>query len=299
MNYLSDKKPSYRKFWGIIILSFFVLSNSLMAQEEIKLYSKGPKESNELGKDEKFIDKDFLRDVSEARMYAYIVPKEKSSGAAVLICPGGGYGGLSTIKEGKEYAEYLNELGISAFVLYYRMPNGHWNIPLADAQTAMEKIRKRAKEWNLDKNKIGVSGFSAGGHLASTLGTHFTPKNRPDFMILIYPVITMKTLTHGGSRNSLLGKNPPEELIENFSNETQVKNNTPPTFLVHSKDDKTVPIENSQLFYEALKEKNIPAELHVFEKGGHGYGLRKTGHDSEVWPEYLKKWLETNNLTKK
>lgn len=279
-------------------LFLFISINMSMAQEEIKLYPKGAKESNELGKEENYRDKDFLRDVSEARMYAYIVPKEKSSGAAVLICPGGGYSGLSTIKEGTEYAQWLNELGISAFVLYYRMPNGHWNIPLTDAQTAMEIIRKNAKKWNLDKNKIGVSGFSAGGHLASTLGTHFSSKNRPDFMILLYPVITMKQLTHGGSKDNLLGKNPSDKLINHFSNELQVKANTPPTFLIHSKDDGAVPVENSKQFYNALKEKGIPAELHIFEKGGHGYGLRKTGADSEAWPDYLKKWLEANNLTK-
>ncbi len=282
----------------IAFTALLFLSQYLMAQEEIKLYPKGAKESNELDKGESYGDDGWIGNISDARMYAYIVPKEKSSGAAVLICPGGGYAGLSTTKEGSEYAEWFNSLGISAFVLYYRMPNGHWNIPLTDIQTAMEIIRKNAKKWNIDKNKVGVSGFSAGGHLASTSGTHFSSKNRPDFMILLYPVITMRELTHGGSRNNLLGKNPPEELILHFSNELQIKENTPPTFLVHSKDDKTVPVKNSELFYNALQDKNIPAEIHIFEKGGHGYGLRKTGADSEIWPEYLKKWLENNNLTK-
>lgn len=277
-----------------------ILGATLTAQEEIKLYPNGPKESNELSKPESDANRDdgWISDISDARMYAYIVPKEKAGGSAVVICPGGGYAGLASTKEGSEYAQWFNERGISAFVLYYRMPNGHHTIPLTDAQTAIEIVRKNAKRWNIDKNKIGISGFSAGGHLASTAGTHFSKKNRPDFMILLYPVITMGEATHEGSRNNLLGAQQTEELIALYSNELQVTEKTPAAFIVHAKDDRVVPIANSLMFYEALQARDIPAELHVYEHGGHGFGLRKTGHDSEAWPEQLIPWLKTNGLIK-
>lgn len=284
---------------NLILSTVFLLStiNIATAQEEIKLYPNGPKESNGLQTPEKWDNEDFVTHTSEARMYTYIVPKEKASGAAVLICPGGGYWGLSTIKEGTEFAKWLNDLGISAFVLYYRMPNEHHDIPLTDAQTAMEIIRGNAKKWNIDKQKIGVAGFSAGGHLASTLGTHFTKKSRPDFLILVYPVITMTEATHGGSRNNLLSEKPSEEMIQLYSNELQVTKNTPPAFLVHAKNDKTVPIKNSEMFYDALQKENIPAEFHIYEEGGHGFGLRNNNVDSSNWPNELREWLESMNLT--
>ena len=273
---------------------------TLMAQQEIKLYPDGPAESNELDRPETDGHRDdgWISDISEARMYAYLVPKDKATGAAVIICPGGGYAGLAAAKEGSEYAQWLNERGISAFVLYYRMPNGHDAIPLTDAQTAIEIVRKNARKWNIDKHKVGISGFSAGGHLASTAGTHFTKKNRPDFMILLYPVITMQQATHGGSRYNLLGDNPSEEMLTLYSNELQVTEDTPPAFIVHAKDDNVVPIANSQLFYEALQAHGVPAELHVYEHGGHGFGLRRTGHDSQEWPSALEPWLRANGLTK-
>lgn len=275
-------------------------STLIMAQEEIKLYPNGPKESNELTRPESNANRDdgWISDISEARMYAYIVPKEKASGAAVVICPGGGYAGIAATKEGSEYAQWLNEQGVSAFVLYYRMPNGHHRIPLTDAQTAIEIVRKNARKWNIDPHKIGISGFSAGGHLASTAGTHFTKKNRPDFMILLYPVITMKVATHGGSKNNLLGDNQTKEMLDLYSNELQVNANTPPAFIVHAKDDNVVPIVNSEMFYKSLQANGVSAELHVYEHGGHGFGLRKTGADSEAWPEQLKLWLKANDLTK-
>lgn len=271
---------------------------ALTAQEEIKLYPNGPKESNGLNRPENPTDHDdgWVGDISEARMYAYIAPKDKATGTAVIICPGGGYAGLATTKEGSEYARWLNERGVSAFVLYYRMPNGHHAIPLADAQTAIETVRRNARKWNIDKHKVGISGFSAGGHLASTAGTHFTRKNRPDFMILLYPVITMRTATHGGSRDNLLGTQQTEEHLALYSNEEQVTPHTPPAFLVHAQDDNVVPIANSQQFYNALRAHDIPAELHIYKHGGHGFGLRRTGADSQNWPEELEKWLKKMNL---
>lgn len=283
-----------------LILSFVLLSfiGAISAQEKILLYPNGAKESNELNVSESWRDSDFLLNISEARMYAYIVPKEKANGTAVVICPGGGYSGLSVIKEGKEFAEWFNERGVSAFVLYYRMPNGHYQIPLEDAQTALAIVHRNAKKWNIDEHKIGIMGFSAGGHLASTVGTHF--KNaieRPAFMILGYPVVTMDNkYTHQGSRENLLGKNPSEELIKRFSNELQVTKKTPPTFIVHAKDDRTVPIINSENLFKALQSNHVPSKLVVYDKGGHGFGMRKQGNPVDNWTQELEAWLKTQKL---
>lgn len=270
------------------------------AQEEIKLYPNGAAESNELKVTESFRDKEFIIDISEARMYAYPAAKEKANGTAVLICPGGGYSGVSQIKEGSEIAKWFNDLGVSAFVLYYRMPNGHPEIPLKDAQAALYIIHQRAKEWNIKKNKIGIMGFSAGGHLASTAGTHFKTKmQRPAFMILGYPVVTMdKTLTHGGSRKNLLGANPSEDMVKLYSNELQVTKKTPPTFIVHAKDDGAVPIANSENLLKALQANKVSAELQVYDIGGHGFGMRKKNIPADNWSEVLKSWLVKQKLIK-
>lgn len=286
-----------KKLTILTLLAMMLLSKSF-SQEEIKLYPNGPTESNELKTSEKWRDGDFLLDISEPRMYSYIVPKEKANGTAVVICPGGGYAGVSAVKEGAEIAKWFNELGVSAFVLYYRMPNGHYEIPLKDAQTALSIVQKRAKEWNINKKKIGIMGFSAGGHLASTVGTHFkNKKERPAFMILGYPVVTMeKNLTHQGSRNNLLGKNPSDELVQRFSNELRVTKKTPPTFIVHAKDDKVVPIENSENLLKALQNNNVRAELQVYDEGGHGFGMRKKGIPADHWDERLKEWLKKERL---
>lgn len=284
----------------LIFTAFFSLLvfQMTLAQQEIKLYPNGAAESNELQVPESFRDKEFIVDISEARMYAYPAAKEKNNGTAVLICPGGGYSGVSQIKEGSEIANWFNDLGVSAFVLYYRMPNGHPEIPLKDAQTALSIIRQRAKEWNIKKNKIGIMGFSAGGHLASTAGTHFKTKTqRPAFMILGYPVVTMdKTLTHGGSRQNLLGTNPSEDMVKLYSNELQVTKKTPPTFIVHAKDDGAVPIANSENLLKALHANKVSAELQVYDIGGHGFGMRKKNIPADNWPEVLKSWLVKQKL---
>jgi len=279
----------------IIMLTLSVLS---YAQQEIKLYPKGAKESNELQKPESFRDKEFIIDISEPRMYAYPAPADKANGTAVLICPGGGYAGVSQIKEGSEFAKWFNDMGVTAFVLYYRMPNGHYEIPLKDAQTALAIIRKGAKKWNIDKNKIGIMGFSAGGHLASTVGTHFKTKTqRPAFMILGYPVVTMdSTYTHKGSRNNLLGRKPSAELVKKYSNELQVTKKTPPTFIVHAKDDGAVPIANSRNLLKALQDNGVPAMLQEYDLGGHGFGMRKKGIPADGWPDVLKAWLVEQKL---
>lgn len=265
-----------------------------MAQEKIMLYPNGTTESNELKVAESFRDPEFIIDISEPRMLAFPADKAKANGTAVLICPGGGYAGVSQIKEGEEFARWFNNLGVSAFVLYYRMPNGHHDIPLKDVRTAFSIIRDRAKEWKIKKTKIGIMGFSAGGHLASTFGTHFRNKaERPAFMLLGYPVVTMdSTYTHRGSRNNLLGKKPGDELVKLYSNELQVTKKTPPTFIVHAKDDGAVPIANSENLKKALEAKNVPVRLVVYDKGGHGFGMRKKNIPADNWPEELKKWMQ-------
>lgn len=280
------------------IIGLLSFCYTLTAQEEIKLYPNGPAESNGIIVPESFRDPEFIVNTSNPRMYAYPAAKKIANGTAVVICPGGGYVGVSQIKEGSEIAKWFNDLGVTAFVLYYRMPNGHTEIPLKDAQTALKIIREGAKKWGVDKNKIGIMGFSAGGHLASTAGTHFQTKlQRPDFMILAYPVVTMKKeLTHMGSRENLLGKNPSDELVLRYSNELQVTKNTPPTFIVHALDDKAVPVENSKQLLNALHDKQVPAELHTFDIGGHGFGMRKHGIPADNWPDLLKAWLKSNKL---
>ncbi|HEY5589461.1 MAG TPA: alpha/beta hydrolase [Paludibacter sp.] len=280
------------------VLGFVALWSTITAQEKILLYPNGPKDSNGITEAETLQRADFVTKISEPRMYFYPALKEKASGAAVLICPGGGYSGVSVVKEGEEIAKWFNDLGVTAFVLYYRMPNGHSKIPLEDAQTALKIIKNSAQKWNLDKNKIGIMGFSAGGHLASTVGTHFkSTLQRPDFMILAYPVVTMnKDSTHMGSRVNLIGKNPTEKMVKLYSNELQVTKNTPPTFIVHAIDDKTVPIFNSKQLLKALKDKGVPAELHTFEVGGHGFGMRTRGIPVDYWPDLLKEWLKKRDL---
>lgn len=287
-----------KKLFLFFLIIHFVMKIS--SQEQIQLYPQGILESNELSVSESFRDKEFIINISEPRMYAFIVPKELSMGTAVLICPGGGYSGVSQIKEGQEIAYWFNRLGISAFVLYYRMPNEHHSIPLKDAQTALSIIHNRAKEWNINKHKIGIMGFSAGGHLASTVGTHFKSKTeRPAFMILAYPVITMdKDLTHGGSKTNLLGKNPTEELVQKYSNELNVTRRTPPTFIIHALDDKAVPIANSENFIKALQANKVPATLITYEQGGHGFGMRKKGIPADYWDQELIKWLLSRKLVK-
>ena len=238
-------------------------------------------------------------------MTPYLPPAGTANGTAVVIFPGGGYQHLSMEKEGSDVANWLAGAGVTTFVVRYRLgPNYHHPTMLGDGQRAIRTVRARAAEWNVDPRRLGVIGFSAGGHLASTAGTHFDAgkladgdpiervSSRPDFLLLIYPVITMRdSLTHGGSRRNLIGLQPAPELVRLMSNETQVTRETPPTFLVHSTDDKAVPVENSLLFYEALKRNGVPTEMHVFEHGGHGFGLAPKDPVLSTWTMLCESWM--------
>jgi acetyl esterase/lipase len=227
---------------------------------------------------------------------------EKPNGAAVVICPGGGYGGLVVGPEGHGIAAWLNKHGITGIVLEYRLPAGRSYVPLLDAQRAIRTVRANAKAWGIDPARIGIMGFSAGGHLASTAGTHFDDGDakaddpmdrqscRPDFMVLIYPVVTMSQATHGGSRTNLLGKNPDAKLVELFSNEKQITPKTPPAFLAHAKDDRVVVPENSKAFYDALQMNKVASKYLELPSGGHGLNGYK-GPMWDAWQEQSLAWL--------
>jgi acetyl esterase/lipase len=243
---------------------------------------------------------------------AYLPDPAKATGAAVVICPGGGYGTLAMNHEGHDVAHWLNSIGVAGLLLKYRHAPYRHPVPLQDAQRALRTARHRAKEWHLDPQRVGILGFSAGGHLASTAGTHFDAGKpdaadpierqscRPDFMVLVYPVISFTTkFAHTGSRNNLLGKEPSPELVKSLSNETQVTPQTPPTFLVHTSEDRGVPPENSVLFYLALREAKVPAEMHIFEKGPHGFGLAPKDPVLSEWPRLCAAWLGKRGLLKK
>lgn len=230
----------------------------------------------------------------------YLADPAKNTGTAVVVCPGGGYGALAMDHEGKQIADWLNDLGISAFVLKYRLgPRYHHPAPLMDAQQALRIVRSRAKDLQIAPGRIGIMGFSAGGHLASTAGTHFDAASRPDFLILCYPVISFVESVHTGSRKNLLGENYDPKLAENLSNELQVTSQTPPTFLFHTDGDTGVPAENSVMFYLALRKAKVPAELHIFEKGKHGVGLAQSDPILSAWPGLLANWFRTRALIPK
>ena len=236
------------------------------------------------------------------------IPKEHANGAAVIVCPGGGYTRLAD-HEGRPVAEWLNTLGITAFVLKYRLgPKYHHPAPLQDAARAVRLVRSRAAEWKLDPKRIGILGFSAGGHVASTIGTHFDAgqvnatdaiervSSRPDLLVLIYPVITMGEFTHAGSKKQLLGDNPTAEMVKLLSNEQQVTKETPPTFLVHTANDAGVSVENSLQFAEALRKAGVPFEMHVYERGRHGFGMGGTDPILSTWPARCADWLKLNGF---
>ncbi|MGO4770574.1 prolyl oligopeptidase family serine peptidase [Flavobacterium sp. W22_SRS_FK3] len=283
-------------------------------KKEILVWDKVPDEiisndySEKVVTDKNRIAED-IRKVTTPTLTAYFADAEKSNGTSVIICPGGGYGMLAINKEGFKVAEWFNTIGINAFVLKYRLPSdlimkNKTIAPLQDVQEAVRLVRRNAVKWKLDPNKIGIMGFSAGGHLASTLSTHYSDKvyipsdttsAKPNFSILIYPVISMQEgITHQGSKDNLLGKYADNETVEKYSNEKQITAETPKAFLVHATDDKAVPVENSINYYLALKKEKVPAEMHLYENGGHGFGLGTKGTNTS-WPKTCEKWLAVNN----
>ena len=296
-----------------IILFFLGVSYTLQAQEVISLWSDDEIPNYQKSDEKEFIPEReiiFIQKVQKPSLEVFLPSKLNANGKAVLILPGGGYAGVAYDWEGTDYAKWFNSQGIAAFVLKYRMPQAASVItsheaPIQDAQRAMRYIRFHAEKYNINKNKVGVIGSSAGGHLASTLGTHekvyYAEKDevdkesaRPNFMMLIYPVITMKKgITHNSSRNKLLGENPSELLVNQFSNELNVTKKTPQAFIIHSGNDKTVAVENSLLFYKALLSNKVDATMHIFPKGGHGYSLGKSRINAPDWRAMAEAWLNT------
>ena len=254
----------------------------------------------------------WIAKVQKPLIDVYLPTPRNATGQAVIICPGGGYHGLAYDWEGTDVARWLNSKGIAGVVLKYRLPTSESQIvpkdsPLLDAKRAMRLVRHHAKDWNIDADKIGIMGFSAGGHLASTLGTHFDYgkkdavdpidqiSSRPDFMTLVYPVVSFTENFHSGSKEALIGKTPSDALVKHYSNELQVGADAPPTFLIHAGDDDAVPVENSLVFYKALKDKGVPAELHVYPSGGHGFGLGVGMGYLQTWTDRLADWMAKLN----
>jgi acetyl esterase/lipase len=288
------------KLCFMICLLFSLTTN---AQEVVELYAGSVPNSKKTEKKEVF-NSGMFRGVIKPTLEIYLPEKEKATGTAVVIIPGGGYSVVVYQGEGISTAKEFAKNGIAAFVLKYRLPDDSTMIdkkigPLQDAQQAIKLVRQNAGKWGIDINKVGVIGFSAGGHLASTAATHFdkayiennnNTNLRPDFQILVYPVISMQdSLTHGDSRRNLLGSQPSKEAINLFSNELQVTKNSPPAYLTHAADDKVVDVDNTVAYFEKLRHQNVDVEMHIYPRGGHGFIFRQKG-----WMEPLLLWMKTN-----
>ncbi len=297
---------------SILLFSLFIQG---MAQDyRLKLWPNGAPNKNTPPGEEKFYTErgtSRYENISEAELFVYLPDKSKNTGAAVVICPGGGYHVEAIQHEGFMMAEYLKQNGIAGIVLKYRLPYGQHEIPLTDALQSIRYVRSKAAEWGIDPARVGIAGSSAGGHLASTAGTHYDLGNsgaadplarlssRPDFMLLLYPVISFEEeIGHMGSRQNLIGATNNWKLASEYSNELHVNAQTPPAFLVLADDDKTVDPENSIRFYQAMKKQNVPAEMHIFHQGGHGFGMNKINKPVEQWPDMFVQWLKSMNFIK-
>lgn len=294
-------------FYSVLTIYFFIASASTaFAQEVVLLYPGAIPNSITTSDEEKTSQTHVLIKISRPTLTIFLPSKKNLNRAAIIICPGGGYGSLEIYREGYSVAKKLTEIGITAFVLKYRLPDDKIMTnrsvgALQDAQQAIKQVRLLASKYNLDTNKIGMMGFSAGGHLVSTAGTHFNEiliennkgiSLRPNFMILVYPVISFSdSLVHKGSMQNLLGSSPTASKINEFSNELQVTNNTPPAFLVHAADDSWVSATNSIKFYEALRKNSVKAELHIYSKGDHGFMKYPP---FEEWMGRCKNWMIAN-----
>lgn len=283
-------------------------SLAVRAQEIIPLYPGNVPNAKSSSVKEVQPSPGVYRGVTQPTLEVYLPDKATATGTAVVIIPGGGYSVVVYQGEGVNTAKALAQKGVAAFVLKYRLPSDSSMVdktigPLQDAQQAIRRVREGAAKWGIDVNKVGIMGFSAGGHLASTEATHFekalidNPEKitlRPDFQVLVYPVISMQdSLAHRGSRDNLLGKNPSRATIELFSNELQVRANTPPTYLTHAADDKVVDVDNSIVYFEKLRHLNVPVEMHIYPKGDHGFIFRQPS-----WIDPLFDWMKRNNWIK-
>lgn len=300
----SNKKTKASKLCFIVCLLFSLTAGS---QEIVELYSGVVPNSKKTEKKETFTGGMF-RGVTKPTLEVYLPEKEKATGTAVIIIPGGGYGVVVYQGEGISNAKQFAMNGIAAFVLKYRLPDDSIMLnktigPLQDAQQAIKLVRENASKWGIDAAKVGIVGFSAGGHLASTAATHFekpvienaaNTSLRPDFQVVVYPVISLQdSLTHRDSRRSLLGTNPSKELISQYSNELQVTATTPPAYITHAADDKVVDVDNSIAYFESLRHHNVAVEMHIYPKGGHGFIFRQPD-----WIEPLLLWMKKNNWAK-
>ena len=277
----------------ILLLSFLFAATMLSAQKpvELPLWPNGAPNHNELTNSGQNHNNESVSDVTTPTLTVY--PASHPNGMAIIMCPGGGYGGLAMKHEGHDMAPWFNTQGITYAVLKYRMPNGHHEVPLSDAEQAIRMVREHAAEWGVNPQRVGIMGASAGGHLAASLATLYSgDKTRPDFQILFYPVISMqKGVTHGGSRKNLIGENPSQELEQKYSLERQVSPRTPQAFIMLSSDDDAVPPINGIGYFLALRDHKVPASLHAYPTGGHGWGFRDNFTYKRQWTEELEKWL--------
>lgn len=297
------------KFLLSFLMSLTATLASAQNQTPFPLWPEGvPNHKPGIGP-ERVNDSGWVQGIETPTLTYYPPAIDRPNGTAVIICPGGGYVGLSRIREGVQYANWLSTLGVASFVLTNRIGEYGHPAPLQDVLRAIRLVRSRAAEFNLDPARIGVMGSSAGGHLAASAGTLFdhpdgktgapldTVNARPDFLILMYPVISFQhAAAHTGSRRALLGQNASPELVAQLSLETQVTSATPPTLLIHTQADQAVPVENSILFFQALTRANVPAEMYLFEKGEHGMGMRDGLGTSSDWPKRAEEWLRHRGL---
>lgn len=278
---------------NILFLSLLFVTTILSAQKpvELLLWPDGAPNTNGLTGTEEDLQGGRVANVVNPSITVY--RPAKPNGMAIIMCPGGGYARLAMNHEGHDMAAWFMAQGITYVVLKYRMPNEHYEVPLSDAEQAIRLMRKHAKEWNINPNRIGIMGASAGGHLAASLATLYgSDATRPDFQILFYPVISMlKGVTHGGSRRNLLGENPSTELEQKYSLERQVSPKTPQAFIMLSADDGAVPPINGIGYFLSLREQKVPATLHVYPTGGHGWGFRDNFTYKRQWTDELEKWL--------
>ncbi len=289
-------------FFVLLILS---VSSGITAQDEVlKVWPNGAPNSNGMTKPEVVSGDNHVRNISEAELYVYLPDKDKNTGVAIVLCPGGGYSFEAMNFEGHNIAKWLITKGIAGVVLKYRLPYGHPEVPLSDAKQAIRIIRQNAKVWGVNPDKVGIAGASAGGHLASMLVTHFdygnknsknpvdTLSSRPDFVMLQYPVISLnEEITEFGTRTNLIGEGHNLKLIKEYSNELHVTGQTPPAFIIVADDDKLVSSLNSAEFYLQLKKHNVKAELHIFAEGDHGFYLNKDFLPVRHWPDIFYDWM--------